>query len=142
MKLRISFAAIAALTAPMLMQAELRAQDIPGIEICTVEKTMERRTSCLQSNVEFLEDGHKARVRLSVEARCRKPPDRSVENCRRLVAENDRRSPDVAEADDRRLEEESRCFAGKGRRADETRQVATGLRYDARNCSSTALSGS
>ena len=55
MKLRISFAAIAALTAPMLMQAELRAQDIPGIEICTVEKTMERRTSCLQSNVEFLQ---------------------------------------------------------------------------------------
>jgi len=31
------------------------AQDIPGIEICTVEKTMERRTSCLQSNVEFLQ---------------------------------------------------------------------------------------
>src|SRR6516162_11457854 len=55
MKLRISFAAIAALTAPMLMQAELRAQDIPGIEICTVEKTMERRTSCLQSNVDFLQ---------------------------------------------------------------------------------------
>ena len=25
-----------------------------GIEICTVEKTMERRTSCLQSNVDFL----------------------------------------------------------------------------------------
>jgi hypothetical protein len=31
------------------------AQDIPGIEICTVEKTMERRTSCLQSNVDFLQ---------------------------------------------------------------------------------------
>ena len=31
------------------------AQDVPGIEICTVEKTMERRTSCLQSNVEFLQ---------------------------------------------------------------------------------------
>ena len=30
------------------------AQDVPGMEICTVEKTMERRTSCLQSNVEFL----------------------------------------------------------------------------------------
>ena len=30
------------------------AQDVPGIEICTVEKTMERRTSCLQSNVDFL----------------------------------------------------------------------------------------
>jgi len=31
-----------------------QAQDVPGIEICTVEKTMERRTSCLQSNVDFL----------------------------------------------------------------------------------------
>lgn len=31
------------------------AQDVPGIEICTAEKTMERRTSCLQSNVEFLQ---------------------------------------------------------------------------------------
>ncbi|MBR1123033.1 hypothetical protein JQ628_16015 [Bradyrhizobium lablabi] len=30
------------------------AQDVPGIEICTVEKTMERRTGCLQSNVDFL----------------------------------------------------------------------------------------
>jgi outer membrane murein-binding lipoprotein Lpp len=30
------------------------AQDVVGIEICTVEKTMERRTSCLQSNVDFL----------------------------------------------------------------------------------------
>ena len=29
------------------------AQDIPGIEICTAEKTMERRTSCLQSNINF-----------------------------------------------------------------------------------------
>jgi prophage DNA circulation protein len=31
------------------------AQDVSGIEICTVEKTMERRTSCLQSNVDFLQ---------------------------------------------------------------------------------------
>lgn len=29
----------------------VRAQDVPGIEICTAEKTMERRTSCLQSNI-------------------------------------------------------------------------------------------
>ena len=35
--------------------AGVRAQDVPGIEICTVEKTMERRTSCLQSNVDFLQ---------------------------------------------------------------------------------------
>lgn len=35
--------------------AQIRAQDVPGIEVCTVEKTMERRTSCLQSNVDFLQ---------------------------------------------------------------------------------------
>src|SRR5258707_10909651 len=32
----------------------VHAQDVTGIEICTAEKTMERRTSCLQSNVDFL----------------------------------------------------------------------------------------
>jgi prefoldin subunit 5 len=37
------------------ISGQVRAQDIPGIEICTVEKTMERRTSCLQSNIEFLQ---------------------------------------------------------------------------------------
>jgi septal ring factor EnvC (AmiA/AmiB activator) len=31
------------------------AQDVRGLEICTAEKQMERRTSCLQSNVEFLQ---------------------------------------------------------------------------------------
>jgi uncharacterized protein HemX len=44
-----------ALFACMLISADARAQDVPGIEICTVEKTMERRTSCLQSNVDFLQ---------------------------------------------------------------------------------------
>jgi prophage DNA circulation protein len=39
----------------LLTSANTRAQDVPGIEICTVEKTMERRTSCLQSNVDFLQ---------------------------------------------------------------------------------------
>lgn len=37
-----------------LFAAPAFAQDVPGIEICTAEKTMERRTSCLQSNVDFL----------------------------------------------------------------------------------------
>ena len=44
-----------ALGVAMLGVAVLHAQDVPGIEICTVEKTMERRTSCLQSNIEFLQ---------------------------------------------------------------------------------------
>src|SRR6476661_10115271 len=46
------------LIATLLMAAfpaGVHAQDVPGIEICTVEKTMERRTSCLQSNVDFLQ---------------------------------------------------------------------------------------
>ncbi len=46
--------AVAALLMASL-PATLHAQDVPGIEICTVEKTMERRTSCLQSNVDFLQ---------------------------------------------------------------------------------------
>ncbi|ACF02641.1 putative exported protein of unknown function [Rhodopseudomonas palustris TIE-1] len=43
-----------ALLVPLLWSPAVTAQDVPGIEICTVEKTMERRTSCLQSNVDFL----------------------------------------------------------------------------------------
>jgi len=39
----------------LALAANTYAQDVPGIEICTVEKTMERRTSCLQSNVDFLQ---------------------------------------------------------------------------------------
>ena len=40
---------------PCVLTSVAGAQDVPGIEICTVEKTMERRTSCLQSNVDFLQ---------------------------------------------------------------------------------------
>ena len=31
------------------------AQDVPGVEVCTMEKSMVRRTSCLQSNADFLQ---------------------------------------------------------------------------------------
>jgi hypothetical protein len=51
---RIAPAAVV-LASCILASAPVRAQDVPGIEICTVEKTMERRTSCLQSNVDFLQ---------------------------------------------------------------------------------------
>src|SRR6187431_3489655 len=50
---RVTVAASALLMASL--PANVHAQDVPGIEICTVEKTMERRTSCLQSNVDFLQ---------------------------------------------------------------------------------------
>ena len=49
---RIIFAASILLASHLPTPAS--AQDVPGIEICTVERTMERRTSCLQSNVDFL----------------------------------------------------------------------------------------
>lgn len=41
------------LFAALLMPAA--AQDIRGLEVCTAEKQMERRTACLQANVEFLQ---------------------------------------------------------------------------------------
>jgi hypothetical protein len=55
MTVRIALAASVVLTPCLFASAAARAQDVPGIEICTVEKTMERRTSCLQSNVDFLQ---------------------------------------------------------------------------------------
>jgi uncharacterized protein HemX len=53
-----------AVAASGLSMPTARAQDVPGIEICTAEKTMERRTSCLQSNVEFL---HKTIAKLAAD---------------------------------------------------------------------------
>jgi hypothetical protein len=52
---RIALVASLILPVCMLTSGNATAQDVPGIEICTVEKTMERRTSCLQSNVDFLQ---------------------------------------------------------------------------------------
>ena len=39
----------------LVLAAPAAAQDIRGLEVCTAEKAMERRTGCLQSNVEFLQ---------------------------------------------------------------------------------------
>ena len=55
MRLRSAGVCFAMLLLAPLAIGPVRAQDVPGIEICTVEKTMERRTSCLQSNVDFLQ---------------------------------------------------------------------------------------
>src|SRR4030088_1036300 len=52
---RIALVASVVLAHCMLWCTGARAQDVPGIEICTVEKTMERWTSCLKSNVDFLQ---------------------------------------------------------------------------------------
>jgi esterase/lipase len=50
LKFRLGVAMLAVLSC-----AAAVAQDVPGIEICTAEKDMNRRTSCLQSNVNFLQ---------------------------------------------------------------------------------------
>lgn len=52
---RIVLTASIVLLPVVLLSENAAAQDVPGIEICTVDKTMERRTSCLQSNVNFLQ---------------------------------------------------------------------------------------
>src|SRR4030088_2621834 len=61
---RIALVASVVVALSTITSSETRAQDVPGIEICTVEKTMERRTSCLQSNVDFL---HKTLTKLSAD---------------------------------------------------------------------------
>jgi uncharacterized protein YecT (DUF1311 family) len=48
-----SSAALAGLALAFVSQAA--AQDVRGLEICTAEKNMERRTGCLQANVDFLQ---------------------------------------------------------------------------------------
>ncbi|HME28645.1 MAG TPA: hypothetical protein VKE53_02115 [Pseudolabrys sp.] len=39
----------------MAMLSAAAAQDVRGLEVCTAEKQMERRTGCLQANIEFLQ---------------------------------------------------------------------------------------
>ena len=72
------------LLAPLMSNSAARAQDVPGIEICTVEKTMERRTSCLQSNVDFLQ---KTMTKLSIDNQRRvEAANRQIEGLKASVA--------------------------------------------------------
>ena len=48
----IFYAAVIALAA---LPSPAAAQDIRGLEVCTAEKQMERRTGCLQANAEYLQ---------------------------------------------------------------------------------------
>ncbi len=43
-----------ALSTLMLAAFDARAQDVRGLEVCTAEKQMERRTGCLQANIDYL----------------------------------------------------------------------------------------
>src|ERR1700693_1051458 len=38
----------------VLIGTAARAQDVPGIELCTHETRMDKRTGCLQSNIDYL----------------------------------------------------------------------------------------
>ena len=49
----LHFAAMVLLA--LMSPSPATAQDIPGLEACTAEKQMERRTGCLQSNDDFLQ---------------------------------------------------------------------------------------
>jgi TolA-binding protein len=81
---RLALVVSAALAAPLLTSADAPAQDVPGIEICTVEKTMERRTSCLQSNVDFLQ---KTIAKLSADHQQKlDAANRQIENLKSTVA--------------------------------------------------------
>ena len=46
---------IGCLAGVLLLVGVARAQDVPGIELCTQETRMDRRTGCLQSNVDYLQ---------------------------------------------------------------------------------------
>jgi uncharacterized protein YecT (DUF1311 family) len=52
--MRFLHAALAGLASAFLL-SPAAAQDVRGLEICTAEKNMERRTGCLQANIEFLQ---------------------------------------------------------------------------------------
>ena len=50
-----AFVVTAAFAAVAAASSFSHAQDVRGLELCTAEKQMERRTGCLQGNVEFLQ---------------------------------------------------------------------------------------
>jgi hypothetical protein len=65
--------------------APVAAQDIRGMEVCTAEKSMERRTGCLQANVEFLE---RALTKLARETQTKLAgADRDLAAARAVIAE-------------------------------------------------------
>jgi hypothetical protein len=117
-KVRIVIAAAAALTALMLIPPMLRAQDVPGIEICTVEKTMERRTSCLQSNVDFLQ---KTITKLTADHQQKLDAvNRQIEGLKSAMLSFQKTVDDLQSAQKKAADagqgSDQGCGAGKGRR--------------------------
>jgi hypothetical protein len=93
MIIRTIAAAAMTLASGLMSSGGAAAQDVPGIEICTVEKTMERRTSCLQSNVDFLQ---KTITRLAVDSQQKlDAANRQIETLKGAVASLQKALDDV-----------------------------------------------
>ena len=93
--------------APCVMNSAARAQDVPGIEICTVEKTMERRTSCLQSNVDFLQ---KTITRLGIDQQQKlDAANRQIEGLKGVVAGLQKTVDDLRAAQKKTVEDQKKA---------------------------------
>ena len=98
--------AFAVLVPCMLASAAARAQDVPGIEICTVEKTMERRTSCLQSNIDFLQ---KTMTKLSADHQQKlDAANRQIEGLKAAVASLQKMVDDLLTAQKKTIEDQKK----------------------------------
>jgi hypothetical protein len=106
---RIVLVASVAMAPSMLTSATARAQDVPGIEICTVEKTMERRTSCLQSNVDFL---HKTIAKLGLDHQQKlDAANRQIEGLKSTVASLQKIVDDLQAAQKKAAEDQKKAGA-------------------------------
>src|SRR6195256_3174728 len=104
---RIAFVASATVAPLMLLASVATAQDVPGIEICTVEKTMERRTSCLQSNVDFLQ---KTIAKLSADHQQKlDAANRQIEGLKSAVAGLQKRLDDLQAAQQKAAEDQKKA---------------------------------
>src|SRR3979411_933844 len=103
---RIALVASVVLTSCMLIPVDTHAQDVPGIEICTIEKTMERRTSCLQSNVDFLQ---KTITKLAADHQQKlDSPNRQIEGLKTSVAALQKIVDDLQAAQKKTLEDQKK----------------------------------
>src|SRR3982074_3193396 len=106
---RIALVASVVVALSTITSSETRAQDVPGIEICTVEKTMERRTSCLQSNVDFL---HKTITKLAADHQQKlDAANRQVEALKSTVASLQKIVDDLQAAQKKAAEDQKKANA-------------------------------
>jgi hypothetical protein len=106
---RIALVTSAVLAPCVMMSAAGRAQDVPGIEICTVEKTMERRTSCLQSNVDFLQ---KTITKLGIDQQQKlDAANRQIEGLKGAVAGLQKTADDLRAAQKKTMEDQKKADA-------------------------------